>query len=133
KTTSLTAQISATATAVPVASASGIAVNDVLLIDNEQMQVVSIAGNTLTVTRQFNSTSGVIHTNGSLVDVTTTLSAAMNETTHINAAIAELTHLSANITAVQTSFGVASATNIAVNDVLFIENEQVQVNSKSGN
>src|ERR1041385_7446611 len=125
KTTTLTGNITATQTLnIPVTSPSRIAANDVLLIDNEQLQVTAVnSGTLLNVTRQFNSTTNTIHNSGSLVDITTGLSANMNAVTTLSAAINNA----------QTSFNVASATNIAANDVLLIDNEQIKVISKSTN
>lgn len=57
-----------TGTTVSVASAAALGTAPfVITIDSEQMLVTSIASNDLTVTRAYNSTTGVAHSNGSTV------------------------------------------------------------------
>jgi MYXO-CTERM domain-containing protein len=57
----LSAAISPTDTSITVSDASSINVGDTLKIDDEQMIVTGKSGNTLTVTRAANGTTGVAH------------------------------------------------------------------------
>ena len=60
--------INATDTAVVVDSATGIVAGDVIRIENEDMDVTNVAGNTLTVVRGINGTTAAAHNNN--VEVT---------------------------------------------------------------
>ena len=115
-TTTLTAgptPIPANATTIAVASTSGIAVNDELLIDDEQMFVTAVNNATsLTVQRARNGTTAATHANGSMVDITTMLSANINNTV--------------------TTITVGSGANIINGDTLLVDAEQMQVTAGGG-
>jgi len=59
--TKLASGISAVAVTLTVADSTGIAVNSVISIDSEHIAVTAKSGNTLTVSRGFNSTTAAIH------------------------------------------------------------------------
>lgn len=66
--TTLTEDLDTSETGVDVTAASNLGtVPFVISIDNEQMLVTSIASNTLTVTRGYNSTTAAAHSNGATV------------------------------------------------------------------
>jgi G:T/U-mismatch repair DNA glycosylase len=68
--TTLDGAISSTsATSVPVASASTLRADQVILVGSEQMSISSISGNTLTVARGHNSTTAATHSDGATVSV----------------------------------------------------------------
>jgi hypothetical protein len=57
------------ATSVPVASASGLEVGDLIIVGSEHMTISSISSNTLTVTRASNSTTAATHSDGDTVAI----------------------------------------------------------------
>lgn len=65
--TTLTSAITSGATTIPVASSTGIVANMLMTVDAEIINIVSVAGNNLTVTRGFDGTTAVAHTGGRLV------------------------------------------------------------------
>ncbi len=100
------------ATSVSVTNMGGVevAVNDVIKIDSEQMQVTAVSGGpgpwTLTVTRGYNGTTEAAHSSG------TTVSKMVPETTIPDA----------------NNGGV----EVAVNDVIKVDSEQMRVTAVSG-
>ncbi|MEN6536388.1 MAG: hypothetical protein ABFD89_22215 [Bryobacteraceae bacterium] len=65
--TTLSAPVTASATAITVASGQGIAVNSVVSIGSEHMQVTARDGRNLTVTRGFNGTAASSYQEGAAV------------------------------------------------------------------
>lgn len=63
----LTAAITAATTSIPVVDGAVFAITDICSIDGELVRVTNIVTNTLTVTRAFGGTTGVIHVEGSVV------------------------------------------------------------------
>ena len=55
--------LDATETVVTVASATGISVNDIVIVDNEEMLVTGVSSNDLTVIRGYNFTTATTHAN----------------------------------------------------------------------
>ena len=87
-TTTLTAAITTTgATAVSVASAQNLAVGVVIQVDTELMQITSLAGLNLTVTRGFNGTAAATHLNAATVTIMAgiTIGPLLNSTTALPA------------------------------------------------
>ena len=109
-------QLTAGRTELNVADASGITVNDVILIDNERMQVTAKSGDTLTVTRGHLSSTAANHAAPAKVYV-----------------LDSATTASAALTTSATSLAVANAGGIAANAVIQIDDERMQVTAKSGN
>lgn len=62
-TTLSAAMTTTTSTAASVTSSTGMAVNDVLRVDNEQMLITNISGGNLTLTRGYNGTTAATHLN----------------------------------------------------------------------
>src|SRR3954453_20255494 len=66
--TTLTAAVTATTTAIPVASAAGLpAAPCVVVIDSEVIKVTAVSGNTLTASRGQEGTTAASHATGALV------------------------------------------------------------------
>lgn len=65
--TSLAVDLDSTATVISVESVSGIGQNAALKIEGEHVQVVSISGNDITVTRGANGTTAAAHGTGTTV------------------------------------------------------------------
>jgi hypothetical protein len=102
-TTTLNGAITATATTIVVNSATGITAGSRLLIGTEDILVSGVAGTTLTVNRGIFGTTAAAHTSG------TTVTILANST-----------------------FGVASATNIAATDFVQIGTELMYVTGVAG-
>jgi len=68
-TTTLDGALNSSATSVPVADASGLVAGEMIKVDSEHMLIGSISGNTLTVTRARNSTTGASHLDAATVSV----------------------------------------------------------------
>lgn len=77
--TTLSSDISETTTTIAVASASGITANSYIVIDEEEMQVISITGNNLKVSRGADNTSISSHVSGSGIKLITTADADLIE------------------------------------------------------
>lgn len=65
--TTLSGNETSTDTTVAVASASNLAVNDVIIVNNEEMLITGISGTDLTVERGYNNTTATAHLSGDLV------------------------------------------------------------------
>ena len=109
-------QLRAGRTELNLADASGITVNDVILIGSERMLVTAKDGDTLTVTRGHLSSTAANHAAPAKVYV-----------------LDSATTASAALTASATSLAVANAGGIAANAVIQIDDERMQVTAKSGN
>jgi autotransporter-associated beta strand protein len=72
-------EITNTTDTILVSNTYNISVNTVLQVDNEQMQVVSIAGDYLTVTRGVNGTTIATHSNGAAVEIPVELTKAITD------------------------------------------------------
>jgi type IV pilus assembly protein PilY1 len=72
---------STTSTSISVQSSTDLAVNDVILIDIERMRITAISGNTLTVTRGYDSTTAATHSQNATIK-TLFLSSAITSTTN---------------------------------------------------
>ena len=68
-TTLLNEALDNSETGIDVDDGTVFAINDVIKIDSEQMLITSISTNTLTVTRGYNSTTAVIHSNNAGITV----------------------------------------------------------------
>ena len=68
-TTAINADLTAEQTQMSVNDASGLSVDDYIVIDNENMQIRSISGNTVTVYRGVDETTVSEHTSGSIVNL----------------------------------------------------------------
>lgn len=66
-TTTINADLTASATSVSVASGTPFSVGHTILIDSEQMYVTAVVTNTLTVVRGVNGTTAATHTSGATV------------------------------------------------------------------
>ena len=67
--TTLDGALNSSATSVPVTDASGLVVGEMIKVDSEHMLIGAISGNTLTVTRARNSTSGASHLDDAAVSM----------------------------------------------------------------
>jgi hypothetical protein len=105
-----------------VASATNIAVNQLLLIDSELVQVFATSSTTLTLRRGANGTTVATHANGAGV-----FNNSLTSATALSAAITSTTLSAAISSTTATQITVASATGIFVNQLLLIDSEYVQV------
>jgi azurin len=108
-----------------VTAGHGIAANDVIKIDDEQMLVTQVAGTILHMTRGHAGTTAAAHSNGSAVSKQTPIPEVY--------VLDSATTASAALTASATSLAVADASGISANDVIQIDNERMQVTAISGN
>ncbi|MGB7345426.1 MAG: matrixin family metalloprotease, partial [Pirellulaceae bacterium] len=124
------AVISATATAIPVESTFGFPVNFlpatkfVVQIDNEQMLVNSVTGNTLNVTRGWNGTTAEIHDDTASVFEVVKTRLANPVTIPINGSTLSV---AIDDQASSTTLDVTSASPFTVGDVIRIGNEEMEV------
>jgi len=65
--TTLSGNETSTDTTVAVASATNLAVNDVIIVNNEEMLITATSGTNLTVERGYNNTTATAHSSGDLV------------------------------------------------------------------
>ena len=118
-TTTLTANVVTTDTTINVANGAHFAVGSVITIDSEEMAILSIASNVLTVLRAVNGTTVDNHTSGNLV--------------FIGGGGLGQTVLSANVLTTDVTITVADGTQFINTAVITVDSEQMQITSKVGN
>ena len=107
--TDLAESLTSAETSVDVDDATNLAIGSILLVENEQMRVTSISGNTLTVTRGYGTTA-VSHADG--------LPVSLYTITHVHQ-----TQLDEAVDASETGIDVDDGDEIAIGDILQVQND----------